>query len=455
MKLSYLCLCALGVLALGSFQSLGRGFETVIVANGRSSAAATPPRLGSSAQSALGGLGKLARFLGELDVRTIRKAALEAFDAGDASVKVTLSDGSLVSVSAIPDYKTYKRQIAYRPADYASQTERLKDLLNDAWDESIARGYLEAPQKRTMFEFTGLDTNQRKASQLVYAPEGVFSVYMHGSPDSLSRHAIVLEHDPKNPQRAYQTQRKTLKLSTGETSTDDIGSSSISVEDVVKRIEKADMPEGVPLLFRACSAGGCPIDGLSIAQQVADRSNRPVVAASDIHYRPVAKKKGVGKVISTYVEGDTGPGEWRLFLPQSWHDDLPQSGSLRLKEDLRGSHELAILPDGAFSSIDLGDDLTDFSGRQNRGALLDAARKLEPGGTLRLRWSVEQLASLREATESSFRDKFLTAASAERIVALVSERLDPRTTLRTLAGEQYSVIYVQQGDNVEAIVRRL
>ncbi len=458
MNFSYASLLAFALLAVAPLGTLGEALAidlrgTALSDPGQTLRDASAPQVTATALGALGNIGKVARALTEVDVRAIRKAASEAFASGQSSTQVALRNGSMVEVSAIPDYKSYSRQIAHTPEAYAQQTERLKDLLNQAWDESIARGYFQAPQERTMYEFTGMDMTQRSASQKVYAPEGVFSVYMHGSPNSLSRHAIILEHDPANPRRAHQVFRQQIKLRSGESKVEDLGSSPISVKDVVSRIEQEGMPEGVPLLFRACSAGGCPIEGFSIAQQVADRSNRPVIAASDIHYRPVTTLNGE-QIVQTYVDGDTGPGEWRLFLPQSWHDNLPQGGALRLAEDLRGTHELALLPDEAFSSIDLGSNLADFSGRQNRGAILDAARKLETGGTLTLRWSAQRLEVLQKAAQESFRDRFLNASSAERVVAYVTELLDPRTTLGKLDQARYEVSILERGDSHAAIVRR-
>ncbi|MCA9603293.1 MAG: hypothetical protein KC417_14770, partial [Myxococcales bacterium] len=363
-----------------------------------------------SAQAGLGELAGSARRFAKKSVAEMRRAAEVAFDAGQAKTTVRLRSGEVVTVDALPRYATYAGEVPLPNSDdYAHQVTELTRVLDEAWDASYAHGHLSRPRGRQMFEFTGVDTKQRAAARAIYSPEGVVSVYMHGSPISMSRHAFVLEPESKGSARAVQVMAEKAKLATGETRIDDFGYSSIDIETVGRRLDRAEsdgLPRGTPLLLRACSAGGCPKGDLSIAQRLADRVERPVIAASDIHYRSPKTIDGKPQIL-VHIDGDAGPGEWRLFLPTAWHEGLPTRGRLRPSTRLRGMHELYLLPDGAFQRITIDGPLANFAGRQNWGVLTTAAEKLAPGGRLTVEWSADEVVGLQIAAIRKDRTSFL------------------------------------------------
>ncbi|MCA9580161.1 MAG: hypothetical protein KC416_00115 [Myxococcales bacterium] len=463
---SILLIAALG-LAVPGMGLLGSAFGGAIAGSVASGAPTgdQPTEVAVSTQAAIAGQAGRAtvaaaqassgvglRHPSAAQVRQLRDAAAIAYERGHRSVSVPLANGESAIVGGLPRYSQHTIDVPHVPGpEYEPQARQLTALLDEAWDASFARGFFETPQGRQMFEFTGMDTHQRKASRLIYSPDGVVSIYMHGSPTSASRHAIVLHHDPKNPQRATQSTSKLIQLSTGKTKISDMGSNSISVEDIATRLERADLPEGTPILFRACSAGGCPSKGVSIAQSLADRTGRPVVATSDIHRRPVKEIDGVER-IEAHVEGDTGIGSWRLFLPAEWHENLPSEGALRVSE-LRGPHELYLLPDGAFDEIIMDVPVPDFLGIQNYGALVTAAAKLAPGGELRFDWDRSLLEALHTKARKAYWESYRSATNTKEGIQNRLRRLLPDATVEDLVGQGFQVETVQDGANLSTTVR--
>ena len=204
-----------------------------------------------------------------------------------------------------------------------------------------------------------------------------------------------------------------------------------------------------------CSAGGCSAKGLNIAQQLADTTGRPVVAASDIHYRPTGTVDGKTAIL-VGIEGDPGLGRWRLFLPRAWHEGLPTGGSINPWKDLRGPHELALLPDGAFDAITLDGPLAEFAGIQNHGAILTAASKLKPGGTLTMEWNRSDVKRVRSAAVKKYRTQFRSGETTKAVWEGINrrvERLDPLVTIRDLRAKGFDARWgsVERG-RIRAIV---
>ncbi|MCA9580282.1 MAG: hypothetical protein KC416_00725 [Myxococcales bacterium] len=313
---------------LVGLSAMGTALETSLVtgsrgpagheASGISTRGEAVPASGPSltGQAGLASGATRAARLSDDAVREIRRVAATI---PEGQTRVFRSGGQpltlhrILSREQLFDFARSRLALSSNPAEALAQTENWADLVDRAFDESLARGKIPGTGGSItrkglegLFDFLAAD-----------GPPGAFVYNAHGNRTGMSvAHTLVLEGKD-----GAQTAR--MKP----------GSRPLSVEAIAADLRRRGH-HGEPLLLDSCSTGqrACLPD--NIARRLANHLDVPVVAPTKPIWvtRPTPERPFRARLAGDVLDAAGYPiaaGDWVLVLPDAWSTQV-----------IRGMHTL-------------------------------------------------------------------------------------------------------------------
>jgi hypothetical protein len=273
-------------------------------------------------------------------------------------------------------------------AKHDAQLQGMLARLDDAYDYAFARGFTGVHSSgRTHFLGPDIVRFEGNVKNAFGPPSGWFMV-VHGKPDGFMRPTAT---------GAWE---------------------DVSLAEIVTTLKASGYTEGQPILLASCSAGACFGRPGSAAQQLADATGAPVVAASNTVLGPASG------ALFIHGQWEGTLGEWRLFQPNT-EKRFPLRRRIAVGRDahegelgLASVNELWRVRPGTVERLELAGEWERFM-LDNEGALDAAWLALAPGGRIVLRVEHVNPAPFVEAlTKRGFAVKRSKAGDFVTVVAV-------------------------------------